>query len=519
MTSSSFQFERALRYYHYHLYRCSAGTVAADFSFPHLPTLFICLSLSLILSHILSDLPAVYLQSIDTLTHQHHKQLEPTILGTMDGKPRFEIVEQIGHGSFSNVYKARWINAPLMPSICSPFTSYDDGLLRPINATNLCQPAANQINGGAKTILKSPLEFNDNFSNHRSIELQQQQQQQLLQLQQISGRCNDLQASKRSSLNNDKYVALKRIKFYEIPNSKLRMDCVKEVKLLQQLKHPNIINYNISFIERNELFIVLELADGGDLSKLIRYFQKRKQLLNERTILKYFTQVCLAVKYIHSKRILHRDIKPANIFMTSDGCVKLGDFGLGRFFSQNTRDAHSIVGTFYYMAPERIRECGYGFSSDIWSLGCVLYELITLNSPFSILNYDNSNNKAQCAPNRPLENNNNFRMMKQNGHHHQKPPVVTEAPQQNPFGLQWLIERVVRAEYPSLANYKDISQRLRELTTECLNPDPDSRPNMDYICAVVSEAYQRAPYQMATSSKNRNTASASSKTNPVPCQQ
>lgn len=427
-------------------------------------------------------------------------------------------MEQIGHGSFSNVYKARWINAPLMPSICSPFTSYDDGLLLPINAgfaTNRCQTADNQINGCTKPVLKPPLEFNDNFSNHRSLELQQQQQQQL---QQISGRSNDLQASKRSSLNNEKYVALKRIKFYEIPNSKLRMDCVKEVKLLQQLKHPNIINYNISFIERNELFIVLELADGGDLSKLIRYFQKRKQLLNERTILKYFTQVCSAVKYIHSKRILHRDIKPANIFMTSDGCVKLGDFGLGRFFSQNTRDAHSLVGTFYYMAPERIRERGYGFSSDIWSLGCVLYELITLNSPFSILNYDNSNNKPQGAPNRPLENNNNCQMMKRSLPQQQQ-PVAAATPQQNPFGLQWLIERVVRAEYPSLANYKDISQRLRELTTECLNPDPDSRPNMDYICAVVCEAYQRAPYQMPTSSKNRNTASASSKTTTVSCQQ
>lgn len=273
-----------------------------------------------------------------------------------------------------------------------------------------------------------------------------------------------------SAGSNEKYVALKRIKFYEIQNSKLRMDCVKEVKLLQQLKHPNIINYNISFIESNELFIVLELADGGDLSKLIRYFQKRQQLISQKTILKYFTQICSAVSYIHSKRILHRDIKPANIFMTSDGCVKLGDFGLGKFFSQNTLDAHSIVGTFYYMSPERICESGYGFSSDIWSLGCVLYELITLHSPFSII----INCQAGVANEK-----------------HQKLHMIANHLQQdqNSLNLQFLIDRICKADYPSLQPYNDISIRLRLLTAECLNPNPDSRPNMQYICDVVASEF------------------------------
>lgn len=417
----------------------------------------------------------------------------------MDGKPKFEIIEQIGHGSFSNVYKARWINAPANASINSPFAVEDGSFDIARYSLHHCQSASGQKTGDLP-LLKSTGQYDNNFST-------------MSPQQPIAQRSIPVHSNNRSSINNHKYVALKRIKFYEIPNSKLRMDCVKEVKLLQQLKHPNIINYNISFIERNELFIVLELADGGDLSKLIRYFQKRNQLLNERTILKYFTQVCLAVKYIHSKRILHRDIKPANIFMTSDGCVKLGDFGLGRFFSQNTRDAHSIVGTFYYMAPERIRECGYGFSSDIWSLGCVLYELITLNSPFSILNYEQSDKRPHCALQR---NDNNRGILRPSGQHQQQtaPPP---AQQQNPFGLQWLIERVVRAEYPSLADYKDISQRLRELTTECLNPNPDSRPDMDYICTIVGEAYQRALYQTPTSSKNNNSTPATSQQTPLSC--
>lgn len=395
----------------------------------------------------------------------------------MNEHPRFEIVKQIGHGQFSNVFKAKWINAPTI-SLDNPLSKYSSienqyNILEKNH--NSMQPfTCNEFNQ-----LNVSREHNCNLNNY------------VLKDHHVNYDQNSIVNNKNRTEQAERYVALKEINFYDIPNSNSRMDCLKEVRLLQQLKHPNIINYNESFIQGTKLFIVLELADGGDLSKLIKYYQKKRQIINERIILKYFTQVCSAVKYIHSKRILHRDIKPANIFMTSDGVVKLGDFGLGRFFSQNTRDAFSIVGTFYYMSPERIRESGYGFSSDVWSLGCVLYELITLNSPFCILNtVARQNNHCsarvqQGATEVVLHNQSPLYNKDQIPHNQQQ----FGRNNQNPTNLQWLIDRILRADYPSLAGYNEISPRLRQLTTECLNPNPDARPDMDYICGVVGEAY------------------------------
>ena len=180
-----------------------------------------------------------------------------------------------------------------------------------------------------------------------------------------------------------KVTAVKKVQIYEIMDNKQRADCVNEVRLLQSFNHPNIIKYTDSFIENNELVITLEFCDCGDLGGLIKDRLAAGAFLAEGHIWSIFTQLCTAVSHMHKNRVMHRDIKPGNVFLSASGVVKLGDLGLSRYLSSQTAQAKSMVGTPYYMSPECIRGQPYEWSSDIWSLGCLLYELAALRNPFN----------------------------------------------------------------------------------------------------------------------------------------
>ncbi|KAF6084580.1 NIMA related kinase 3 [Phyllostomus discolor] len=154
----------------------------------------------------------------------------------------------------------------------------------------------------------------------------------------------------------------------------------KEAVLLAKMKHPNVVAFEESFEAEGHLYIVMEYCDGGDLLQKIKH--QKGRLFPEDTILNWFTQMCLGVNHIHKKRVLHRDIKSKNIFLTQNGKVKLGDFGSARLLSSPMAFACSYVGTPYYVPPEVWENMPYNNKSDIWSLGCTLYELCTLKHPF-----------------------------------------------------------------------------------------------------------------------------------------
>ncbi|KAM4692711.1 serine/threonine-protein kinase Nek2 [Discoglossus pictus] len=168
---------------------------------------------------------------------------------------------------------------------------------------------------------------------------------------------------------------------------------VSEVNLLRELRHPNIVRYYDRIIDRTNttLYIVMEYCEGGDLASLISKCTKERQYLEEEFILRVFAQLALALKDCHRRgdgghTVLHRDLKPANIFLDAKKNVKLGDFGLARILHHDTSFAKTFVGTPYYMSPEQMNRMSYNEKSDIWSLGCLLYELCALSPPFTAYN-------------------------------------------------------------------------------------------------------------------------------------
>ncbi|XP_013878197.1 serine/threonine-protein kinase Nek5 [Austrofundulus limnaeus] len=155
----------------------------------------------------------------------------------------------------------------------------------------------------------------------------------------------------------------------------------KEVTLLSKMNHPNIVSFITSFQERGSLFIVMEFCDGGDLLKKIS--MQRGVPFSEDQIVDWFIQICMGLKHIHDRKILHRDIKAQNIFLTSGGMkAKLGDFGIARMLNNTMELVWTCVGTPYYLSPEICESRPYNNKTDVWGLGCVLYELCCLRHPF-----------------------------------------------------------------------------------------------------------------------------------------
>ena len=224
---------------------------------------------------------------------------------------------------------------------------------------------------------------------------------------------------------------------------KQKEEALNEVHVLKAMRHPYIVTYRESFMDKRCLCIVMDYADGGDMYGKIANQKKIGKGFSESSILDWFVQICLAIKHMHDRKILHRDLKTQNVFLTSKGEVKIGDFGISRVLQHTYDCAQTAIGTPYYLSPEICQEKPYNQKSDIWSLGCILYEIVTLKHAFDA------------------------------------------------SSMKGLVVKILRGTYPSIPSC--YSQNLRELIDEMLEKDPKKRPSIkkilekDFLSSRISQ--------------------------------
>ena len=181
---------------------------------------------------------------------------------------------------------------------------------------------------------------------------------------------------------DNKIYALKTV-ILEKLNKKEQENSVNEVRILASINHPNVIGYKEAFWddEKSALNIVMEYADDGDLHSKIEKMKKAGGYFKEPIIWSYAIQMIEGLKALHDKKIMHRDLKSANIFLVKDKHqCKLGDMNVSKVIKEKV--LHTQTGTPYYASPEVWNDAPYSYKSDLWSIGCVVYELCELRPPF-----------------------------------------------------------------------------------------------------------------------------------------
>ena len=140
--------------------------------------------------------------------------------------------------------------------------------------------------------------------------------------------------------------------------------------------------YETFTFNKNKICLVMELCEHGDLFQLILNKKLSNTKFTESEVKNYLYEICQGLDYLHKHKIIHRDLKSMNIFLTKDNHIKIGDFGVSKKLINNNIFAYTFIGTPYYLSPEMCRNKAYDEKTDMWSLGCILYELITFKKPF-----------------------------------------------------------------------------------------------------------------------------------------
>ncbi|EWM30631.1 protein kinase domain containing protein, partial [Nannochloropsis gaditana] len=237
-----------------------------------------------------------------------------------------------------------------------------------------------------------------------------------------------------------KWYVIKTVSLGEMEEG-ARSEAVNEVHILASISSPYVVKYYDSFVEREELHIVMEYCNRGDLQRIIHKLKRENcRSIAEEKIWAIFVQVALGLHHLHSRQILHRDMKAANVFIHKDEAsgrqqVKIGDLGVAKLLNTKTTLATTMVGTPYYLSPELCRSQAYDARSDVWSLGVLLYQCCTLKLPFDA---------------------------------------------DNPY---LLMTKIIEGEYEALSS-KYLSTSLVKLVERLLTADPQRRPSLQNILSL-----------------------------------
>ena len=177
------------------------------------------------------------------------------------------------------------------------------------------------------------------------------------------------------------HYAIKKILLKSVEESEMN-EIRNEAKILSEINSENIVKFYDSFTDKKSFNIMMEYCDGFDLRKFIEEHKKSNGYIKKNIVLYISLEICNGLKEIHKNDLIHRDLKPDNLFLNADLTIKISDFGLSRKF-QNIYDyVRTKVITMQYIAPELLNGQEYNNKVDVWSLGCIIYELCTLNFCF-----------------------------------------------------------------------------------------------------------------------------------------